>query len=92
MDEYARYIWERRPDFKNSDPGDVSDQVDRTRQNNRMKANFVGDMGPRVFFKQDAIQMFSHDDRNISFLGVSALSFTMQVFQVVYERSGLGPK
>ena len=28
MDEYAKFIWERRPDFKNSDPGDVSDQVD----------------------------------------------------------------
>ena len=45
MDEYARHIWERRPDFKNSDPGDVSDQVDRTRQNNRMRVNLVDEKG-----------------------------------------------
>ena len=88
MDEYAKFIWERRPDFKNSDPGDVSDQVD--------EAQKIFNHDNQLFWWLKELN-FRNGKRNAGdvetwcfVLGVSALSFTMQVFQVVYERSGLG--
>ena len=54
MDEYAKFIWERRPDFKNSDPGDVSDQVDEAKKISTMIINFFDDKRNSIFEMENA--------------------------------------